>query len=210
MTVIVTTTSLTTKTLTDLKADIAAWMHRTDLTDQMGTFIRLGEASLTADIVSNAMETKSTTTTTANLSYVAMPADIIELRRAQILSSYNTVLKYASPDQLSADYSENRTGIPSVFTIVGSNMELAPVPDGVYTIELTYKQRVPPLTDSNPSNWLLTAWYDAYLYACLLAARLYIKDMAMVAALEKLYTKSVDNINTVDWYTGSTMRVKAR
>jgi len=197
-------------TYSDLKTSVANFMHRSDLTAMIPDFIRMAESNLSADIVARSMDTKTTLTTVAGTNTVALPTDMVDMRRLQLLSSYNTVLKYVSPDELSADYNTNLTGVPQVFAIVGGNIELGPIPDAAYSLELTYKQRIPALSDSNTTNWLLTAWPDAYLYGTLVAARVYILDEAKVPMFQALYKEAVQNINSVDWYSGSTMRVKAR
>ena len=197
-------------TYSDLKTSVANFMHRSDLTSMIPDFIRMAESNLSADITARAMDTKTNLATVSGTSTVALPTDMVDMRRLQIVSSYNTVLKYVSPDELSADYNANLTGVPQVFAIVGGNIELAPIPDAAYTLELTYKQRIPALSDSNTTNWLLTAWPDAYLYATLIAARVYILDDGKVPMFQALYKEAVSNINSVDWYNGSTMRVKAR
>lgn len=197
-------------TYSELQTSIANHLHRDDLTTLIPDFIRLAEDNLTADIVSRSMDVKTNLATVAGTQTVALPTDMVEMRRLMIVSSYNTVLKYVSPDQLSADYVNNITGVPQVFTIVGGNIELAPIPDAAYTLEITYKQRIPTLSDAAPTNWLLTNWPSAYLYGALIAAQPYIMDDQRIAVFRTLYLETIASINAVDWFSGSTMRVKAR
>lgn len=197
-------------TYSDLQTSVANWLHRSDLTSVIPDLIAMAEERLTADIVSRSMDTKTNLATVAGTATVALPTDMVEMRRLQIVSSYNTVLKYVTPDQLSADYYTNQVGLPLVFSIVGSNIELAPTPDAVYTLEITYKQRIPALSSTNTTNWLLTNWPSCYLYATLLQAQPYIMGDERLPVIESLYKEAVSNINAVDFYSGTTMRVKAR
>lgn len=197
-------------TYSELQTSIANHLHRDDLTTLIPDFIRLAEDNLTADIVSRSMDVKTNLATVAGTQTVTLPTDMVEMRRLMIVSSYNTVLKYVSPDQLSADYVNNITGVPQVFTIVGQSIELAPIPDSAYTLEITYKQRIPALSDSNTTNWLLTNWPSAYLYGSLIAAVPYIIDDNRLPVFRSLYQEAIASINSVDWFSGSTMRVKAR
>lgn len=197
-------------TYSELQTSIANHLHRDDLTALIPDFIRLAEDNLTADIVSRSMDVKTNLATVAGTQTVTLPTDMVEMRRLMIVSSYNTVLKYVSPDQLSADYVNNITGVPQVFTIVGQSIELAPIPDSAYTLEITYKQRIPALSDSNTTNWLLTNWPSAYLYGSLIAAVPYIIDDNRLPVFRSLYQEAIASINSVDWFSGSTMRVKAR
>ena len=85
----------------------------------------------------------------------------------------------------------------------------APIPDDTYSIELSYCQRIPALSDTNPTNWLLNLYPDAYLYAALCEAQPYMIGDARLPVFEQRYQVAVQNINAIDWYTGSTMRVRA-
>jgi hypothetical protein len=127
-----------------------------------------------------------------------------------VVGTYNQPLSYRSPDELSIDYAANSSGQPVVFTVIGGNVELAPIPDAVYSLELTYQQRIPALSDASNTNWLLTNWPNAYLYASLLAAMPFIMNDARLAVWGQLYAQAVDGINSVDWYSGSTMKVRNR
>lgn len=214
MTIVVTTTGLSGSSISSysaLKTAVAAWLNRTDLTDRIPDFISLGEAKLNSDLDNiRSMEAKNTLYTTAGVSYVGLPVDLLEIKRVQVLDSFNQVLEYRSPDELSADYESNQTGRPAVFTVVGGNMELAPIPDAVYAVELTYFQRLAALSDTNTTNWLLTSWPNAYLYAALVAAQPFIMADPRLATFEALYKQAVQGINNIDWFSGSTMRVRAR
>lgn len=193
-----------------LQTAVGNWLHRTDLTALIPDFISLAESRMNGEIRSRSMETKTILTTTTGLSSMALPSDMLEMRRAQILSSPNIVLDYRSPDQLSADYAYGFTRTPDVFTVVGGNIELQPVPDGVYSLELTYIQRIPSLSATQTTNWLLTNWPNVYLFGALLQAQPYMLNDPRIATFEKMYQDGINAVNSIDWYSGSTMQVKAR
>lgn len=196
---------------TDLQNSVASWLNRSDLAALIPDFITLAEAKLNGDLENvRSMESKTTLSTTNNVATVTLPSDMLEMKRLVVVDSYDTVLKYLSPDELAADYADNQTGRPVVFTVSGSTIELAPIPDGVYSLELTYFQKVPALSASNTTNWLLSAWPNAYLYGALCAAQPYLMNDARLPVFQQMYQDAVDGINAIDWYSGSTMRVKAR
>lgn len=194
----------------DLQAAVGNWLNRSDLSTYIPDFITLAEDRLSGDLKTRSMEAKTTLSTVAGTSTVALPSDMLEMRRLQVLGTYNQPLSYRSPDELSTDYADNRVGQPLVFSVVGSNIELAPIPDAVYSVELTYQQRIPALTVSNTTNWLLTAWPSAYLYAALISAEPFLKNDDRLPTWQSLYQEAIDNINGIDWYSGSTMKVRAR
>lgn len=195
----------------ELKTAVAAWLHRSDLEDRIPDFIQIGEGRLARDLNSRRMDVMATLTTTPGDKTASLPSDMLEMRRLQIVSDdYNTPLQYRTPDEIAADYPFNRTGRPVVFTVIGQQLELAPVPDAAYTLELNYIQRLPALSDSNPTNWLLSFWPSAYLYAALCAAQPFMVNDERLPMFEKLYGDVVEGINGINWYSGSTMRVIAR
>jgi hypothetical protein len=194
----------------ELQASIANWLNRSDLSANIPDFITLAEAQLSTDLKTRSMETKTTLSTVVGTNSVALPTDMLEMRRVQVVGTYNQPLSYRSPDELSYDFAANTSGQPVVFTVVGGNIELAPIPDAVYSLELTYQQRIPALSSVNATNWLLTNWPNAYLFASLLAATPFIMNDARIGTWAQLYAQAVEGINSVDWYSGSTMKVRAR
>jgi hypothetical protein len=194
----------------ELQASVASWLNRGDLTTSIPDFITLAEAQLSTDLKTRAMEAKVTLSTVAGTKTVALPTDMLEMRRLQVVGTYNQPLSYRAPDELSIDFASNMSAQPIVFTVVGGNLELAPIPDAVYSLELTYQQRIPALTSVNTTNWLLTSWPNAYLYGSLLAATPFIMNDARIGVWAQLYSKAIESINGVDWYSGSTMKVRVR
>jgi hypothetical protein len=203
-------------TYAELQASVSAWLHRSDMTALIPDFITLAESRMNGDLEARSMETRVTLTcvpgTTLAARYVALPTDMLEMRRLSLVDSDPaTVLEYKSPDQLIAD---NRyllaASKPACFTIIGANIELSPPPDSDYPIELIYQQKIPALSITNTTNWLLTAFPDIYLYGTLLSASPFTQDDERLAVYERKYQESVKTINSIDWYSGSTMRVRAR
>ena len=197
-------------TYSELKAEIAKWLHRSDLDAVIPTMIRLAEIQLNADLTSRSMEVKTTLATTAGSQTVALPDDLLDIKRLQVIGSPNRVLIYRSADEIAQDNPSATTGMPEVFSVYGPTVELSPVPDDVYTLELLYYQKIPALSDTNTTNWLLINCPNAYLFGALLQAQPFIMNDERLPVFQSLYRQSVDGLNTVDWYTGSTMRVRAR
>lgn len=197
-------------TYSDLKASLANWLHRADLEALIPDFIRLAEIQMNADVTSRSMETRAVLTATAGDANLDLPGDVLDIRRLQVLGSFNRVLIYRSADEVAQENPLSRSGVPEVFMVHGSSLELAPIPDSNYSIELLYYQRIPALSDANPTNWLLTICPNAYLYGALLAAQPYLINDERIPTIQSLYRQAVDGLNSIDWYSGSTMRVRAR
>jgi len=197
---------------TELQASLANWLHRSDLIALIPDFITLAETRMNGTLVSRNMEVRVTLTCTPAVRSVAFPSDMMDMKRLAVIDSDPVgVLQYKSPDQLMEDNAYiTAVGRPACFTVVGSTVELSPTPDKAYPLELIYMQRIPALSNTNPTNWVLNQNPNIYLFGALMSSAGFTQDEEMHPLWEKKYLAAADVINNVDWYTGSTMRVKTR
>jgi hypothetical protein len=86
-------------------------------------------------------------------------------------------------------------GEPRHYAIVGTQMQLAPVPDQTYAGTLTYYASLPQLSDATPTNWLLTSHPDAYLYGALAKAAPYLDEDARLQSWGGLYEQAIATLN---------------
>lgn len=146
----------------ELKTAIADYMHRTDLTTKVDTFIDMFEAHANRTIRTAQMEVDATGTTTS--SALTLPADFLELRQVKT-GTYT--LHYVTPDHL-ADYG----GAATVYTLIGGQIRT----NANCTIDYTYYQKIPALSDAITSNWLLESHQDAYLWGAIAEGMIYSMD----------------------------------
>ena len=199
---------ITNPTYAQLQTTIADHLHRADLTSVIPDFIGIAEQRMSSDLKARDMETKTTLTATIGVGTVAAPTDLVETRRIVLTSSPYSVVSYAPPEKISNTYIPTLTGIPVEFTVTGGNFEFGPIPDAAYTMELTYSQRIPALSASNTTNWVLTKWPYLYLYGASLASAPYMRDDNRIPVWQNIYAEMVDNVNSVDWYSGASMKVR--
>ena len=86
-----------------------------------------------------------------------------------------------------------------------------PTPDGAYSSILMYYAKVPTLSDSNETNWLLTHHPDIYLYGALLHSAPYLKEDERAQTWAALYTSAVERVNNASsksTTSGSGLRLK--
>lgn len=209
MTITVTTVDTASNfTYSSLQSKIADWLHRTDLTSAIPDFIAIAEARMNGELMARDMESTSTLSVTSASAYVATPSDMLEVYRMQLSSSPYTTLQYMSPDKLAIKYA-GQSGPPERFTVVGGNFQFGPTPDGTYSVDIAYRGKLAPLSTVTTTNWLLQKWPYAYLYASLCASAPYLRDDNRVPMWEKEYQKIIAQINSIDWYSGSTPAVRA-
>lgn len=197
-------------TYAELQTSVADWLHRSDLTAIIPDLITIAELRMNSDVTARDMETTATLTTVAGQRTLAMPTDVVETRRLIVSSTDpKRVLDYIAPEKLIVNYPYSTQSMPEVYAVLGSNFEFGPIPDAAYSLEYVYRQRIPALSASNTTNWLLTKWPHAYLYATLCASAPYLGQDQRVQVWEAEYQKAIADINAVDWYSGATMAVRS-
>ena len=187
-------------TYTDLKATIASYLARDDLTSVIPDFITLAEAKFNRALFVPQMEQRSTATvdtTSTEPEFVSLPGDFQTMRAVRLNGvTGKPRLSYLSKTQLD-DYRygiDNVTDQPAYFTIIGSEMELAPTPNDAFTLEMTYRKNLSPLA-SNSTNWLLTNHPDAYLYGSLMESEPYMKNDQRVQLWAAALSTVIGDIN---------------
>lgn len=197
----------------ELKAAIADFLNRDDLTSVIPTFIRLAETRMDRDLRHWRQEKRSAAS--LDTQYSAIPGDYLRPIRLQITDAPTSEVAPISTAQMLQLREErnDRTGRPTHYTLTAGGIELYPTPDMAYNASLVYYGRVTALSDSNTTNWLLTEAPDAYLYGALVHAAPYLKDDNRFAIWESLFSQAVVNLNASSGdakYGGSglTMRTK--
>lgn len=187
---------------TSLQAAITEYLARdqdTTLIARIPTFIQMAEAKFNRQLFVRQMEQRSFALTTIGDEFIALPADFQSMRRIRITSIQGQPrLQYKNQQQLD-EYrytSGDGTGQPWYFTIFGTEIELAPTPDAIYTVEMVYRKNVPDLA-TNSTNWLLTIAPDLYLYASLLESAPYMKEDDRIAVWGSGFQAAMSDLNSL-------------
>ena len=190
-----------------LKTAVANWLERSDLTDRVPEFITLAESRIARRLRIRSMESRDTSiTTVAGTEYYTLPTDFLEARNVQLNLDPIRVLKYRTPQQLDREYSSNSTGEPCVFSIIGTEIQLRPIPESATVLEIAYFGKLPALSASNTTNWFTTNAPDLILYGALLEASAFLVDDARVPGWKALFDQSIAEWNQADEkgrYSGS-------
>lgn len=193
-------------TYSSLISAATEWLARdqdTTLILRIPDFITLAEAKFNRELFVRQMETRSTTTTditTDEPEFISLPTDFQSMRRIRLSGvTGKPCLEFKSGTQMDAyRYSAgNVSGQPRYFTIMSSEIELAPTPDADYTIEMVYRASIPPLNVDNVTNWLLTLAPDLYLYGTLLESAPYLKEDARIQTWGAGYKNAIEGLNNL-------------
>tara|TARA_X000001036_G_scaffold426204_1_gene453325 strand:- start:281 stop:904 length:624 start_codon:yes stop_codon:yes gene_type:complete len=180
---------------TELKASIADFLNRDDLTAVIPDFITLAEAAINRDVRHYEMENRATAS--LDQQYLDRPADWLETIRINITGGGTRHLEYLSAASMADKRAgaENTTGEPKFFRHAERAFEVFPTPDGAYEVELLYYEKVPALSSTNATNWLLTDHPDVYLYGALLHSSPYLAEDQRIGVWAQLYSAARDRIN---------------
>ena len=166
-----------------LKAEVASFLNKTNLTSNIPTFIALAEAVMAREITSlGQIDNYADVEMDENGWTLPCSADEV----ASV--SYDGVsLPYLTPDRV--DEVDGST--PGYFTIDGDVLKA--VPAGTVTIRL--KKGLCPLSSSVKSNWVLRDHPDAYLYGALMQAAPFLRDDERIPVWGSLFQAAIDGIN---------------
>ena len=182
---------------TNLKTNIASYLARTDLTEQIPMFISLAEKRLNRDL--RLRQTLQQSTYTMPSGYeVPTPADFLELKDIHLQGNPPITLTFQTVSQFYRDAAVNTQGQPIKYTLVADNFVLAPRPTGASTVNMTYYKIPRPLSDTNPSNEYLEVCPDLMLYAALVESAPFLMDDARLVTWEQLYTRGLTSITKSD------------
>jgi len=190
---------------TDLKASVADFLNRSDLTSVIPDFVTMAEAEFNRTLRVREMSIR--TQGQIDGQYVKLPDDFLGMRNIDLMTDPVTPMTYKNLQNLDIHRAGDATGKPIYYSIIQNNIEFAPVPDGTYTLEIVYYQRIPTLSVNITTNWLLDNHPDAYLYGTLQHSAPYLHDDERVGIWAGKYQQVIEQITTSDEkakFSGST------
>jgi len=197
------------QTYAQLQEGVRKWLwDREDLSARIPEFIALAESDFNDELSVGDMETTATVVLTNGSG--PLPADYLIWRRVVDLSNPNCALEWADPNWADDRYlPQSGAAAPSrFFTIIGSTIKTYPPSQS--TLNLTYYQKIPPLTPTNPTNWLLTRKPGIYLYGALMHAAPFLDDDERTqtwGALRKVEMDSLEARDVMSRYARPVIKV---
>ena len=184
----------------NLKTTIANFLARDDLTSEIDDFIDLTEADFNRRLRVRNMETVDTSFT-VDSETEALPTGFLQAR--------SFILTSSTPDQtleLTTAYHQantggfERSGVPKMYSIEGSNFRFSPTPDTAYTARLTYYKAFDSIDGTTTTNHILTNHPDVYLYGALYFASTFIRgmDQTTITQFKAQYEAALQQVEAVD------------
>lgn len=158
-------------TYAELVTAVENWLDDDTLTARIPEMIALAEAEFNRRLNTIEMEARAFTTATGE--YVTLPDDWSNIRAVYLTDADYVRLEQMSLPELRAAYAGRWTGQPANYALVDDQLVLGPIPDSSRSIEILYTQKIPSLSVSNTTNWLLDSHPDLYLFATLQQAEFF-------------------------------------
>lgn len=174
-----------------LLLDAAEYSQRSNIAHVFPRYLGMAELKLNRALRVADMEVVGTVTITSGDG--TLPADLLEVR--EFRSPTNIPLRAMSLQQLTNAY-RDQSGTPRGYAVVGSTVKVRPTADG--DCQVTYYGKIPALTPSNPTNWLLTKAPDVYLYAVVAEISIAAGDAAKTQGAMQLMSMALQGLQVDD------------
>lgn len=189
---------MTLSTYAGLKAALATWSTRTDLTAQMDDFVFWAHEEIGRRLRCNLLLASADLTLTAET--IAQPTGFLAFKRLYLDVSPRQVIQTVSAESamdLSANYQPGT--YPSAVSIEGTLLRFSPAATGTTTVAkaLYYKAPVLMVADAD-TNVVLAAYPYLYLYGGLEALYSYLEDDNNSDRFGQKFGALIEDINSRD------------
>lgn len=205
---------MTIANYSELISAIGDELNRDDLAYVIPTWIKLAEARYNRKLRVRYMVKRAIAT--LDNEYIAVPTDWLEAKNIQVNTGLGPIkLEYMTLEQAD-DYKRsigNKSGIPKYFSVVGDQFEIIPMPSAGSQVELTYYAKIPALTETNTTNWLINEWPDLYFYGALIHSAPYLKDDPRIEVWSAITDRLLGEVEVSDeraQYSGSVLKARVR
>lgn len=169
----------------------------TEFSAAIDTFIDITELKLSRELKIPAFRRRATSSLTSGDPFITMPDDMVSLEGFHIIDSNVRSLLLLRSDEFMLEYWPNRTstGTPRYYAYFDDDtLYVAPTPSTNFPVELSYRRRLPALSNSNTTNWLTDNASDALLYGSLVEAAAFNRNYALQERYLGMYQNAVQNI----------------
>jgi len=181
-----------------LQTELQSWLwNRSDVVARIPVFIQLCEAQMNRRLQARLSILRAPITIAAET--LAVPSDFAGPVSILLQSDPLSELDFVTPDGLNLRQnraSKTDADNPDSFSVEGPNFRFYPIPGAPVAALLTYRQRIPALSNTNTSNWVLANHPDAYLYGSLMQSSPWLRDDARVGLWQQAFGQILEDIQT--------------
>jgi hypothetical protein len=191
-------------TYAQLQSAVADWAARADLSPRMADYITMAEARFNRELRVRQMETEATVTMTAGTG--TLPTDFLAMKRVTYQGDPVRELYYQTPAYLQDAFPDTTASDPVVYTLEGLSLKVRPITST--SVKVLYWQKIPALSDSATTNWLLTAHPDLYLAATLAEVAQWEPDIPDAARYEARTVELIERVSRLSAQAPGQMQIR--
>lgn len=205
----------------EIVAAARAYCDRVDVevNQNVRVFVLMAEARINRTLKVTEQTHRVYTRTMEGKEFYSLPEDFNGMRVVHFNTgdvdaqgSGTIQLHYVTPEQMiemqESAYSETQT----YYTILNNQLQLhKPLPNGG-TIEMVMYRKVPPLSESNPSNWMSADNPDIYLAGISAEIEMFVKNYDAAKLWDDRMTRAIEelkNNDSLNRWSGNTMVMRA-
>jgi hypothetical protein len=192
-----------------LQTSLLSWLGRPgDPNVPTEDIIALFEADASTRLRTHFQETSTNLYTVGEIDTYDLPDDFEEIREVSITSlDPIVVLDYQTPSQLDDTWIDTDPDQPYNYTLEGTSIRFAPVPDGQYTIRVEYFQAIVPLSDTSYAATSLAIASPGHAYA--VGDQLIVSGGVPSPDAESVTVITVDSVSTANTYAAASFTIAA-
>lgn len=184
-------------TYADLKASLASWSNRSDLTAVIPDFVAYAQELIASNLRSAAFLKRATVSITAE--YEAVPADFVAPSSLYLDQTPRVEVAFITAEaraSLAVQYSS--APFPRWAAVEGANFAFAPAFTGTASGSLLYWPTIPALVLDDDTNAVLTRYPFLYLWGGLSALFSFLEDEQRADRWEQKFRGLILDINKTD------------
>lgn len=178
-------------TYSDLKTEIASWLHRTDLTSVIPDFITLAESDFQTTLYLRKL-CNAPTAFSATATFTDLPTDFRRMRSVALIANNRRYpMRQVQMDSFNTFvFNTTPGGLPHSYVISGGKIGIAPGTSA--SLEIEYWPKITALdSGSNTTTTLLTNYPLLYLYRACIEGAIYLRDDSLQQRAETMYARAL-------------------
>lgn len=173
----------------ELKTNVASWIHRTDLTDLIPTFIEMARSRICHDLESPHLDKRSALSFTSE--YTSLPTDAVIIHSVKI---DDRKINYWTEDQIVQNGYDSAVGNEAIYTIVANEIRVIGAPTSANG-EIVYRAIPAAMSLDADQDVILANYPQLYIYAAQLEFLNWAEDEERALAVVNYYSDAINQIN---------------
>jgi len=186
-----------------------------EVSNNFPTFFLMVESKINRVLATREQSARAYTRTVTDQEYYALPVDYSGMRDIQLNTALPTEahsrkpMNYLTPELMNVYQELDLSKI--YYTIIANQIQIYPTQESGYTIEIIYFQNVPPLTESNTTNWLSDSHPDIYISGLIAEVEMFAKNYDAGKLWYNRMTQAINELDSADSgevWAGSPLTIK--